>query len=92
MIKRIRTSAVETYPYHALGYRGEGSDNTINFIFDNRFMVVINLGNRWRKHRPEVNCYDMDSGECIQKTTRMTETKLALFLANIASRKNPRLS
>jgi hypothetical protein len=86
---RKRTSAVEIFPYHAMGYTGEGSDNVITFIFDNRLIVWISLGNRWRLRRPLVSCQDMDTGESVIQSQRMTETKLALTLANLACRKNP---
>lgn len=84
-----RTSAVEIFPYHAMGYIGEGSDNVITFIFDNRLIVWISLGNRWRLHRPLISCQDMDTGESVIQSRRMTETKLALTLADLARWKNP---
>ena len=86
---RKRTSAVEIFPYHAMGYTGKGSDNCITFIFDNRLIVWISLGNYWRLRRPLVSCQDMDSGESVIRSQRMTETKLALLLADLACRKNP---
>ena len=86
---RKRTSAVEIFPYHAMGYTGEGSDNSVTFIFDNRLIVWISLGNRWRLHRPLISCQDMDTGEIVIQSRRMTETKLALTLADLARRKNP---
>ena len=85
-----RTPAVETFPYYALG--NKDSANHVSFVFPNRYIVSINLGKKWRAHCPLVECTDMDTGEMILKRTRMTETKLAVFLARIAIKKNPRLA
>jgi len=85
-----RTPAVETFPYYALG--NKDSANHVSFVFPNRYIVSVNLGKKWRAHCPLVECTDMDTGEMILKRTRMTETKLAVFLARIAIKKNPRLA
>ena len=85
-----RGPAVETFPYYALGYRD--STNSMSFVFPNRYIVSIDLGKKWRAHCPVVQCSDMDTGEIILKQTRLTEVKLALFLAEIAVKKNPELS
>jgi hypothetical protein len=86
---RRRNSGVEIFPYHAMGYTGAGSDNLVSFIFDNRSIVWVSLGNRWRLRRPLVSCQDMDTGESVIQSQRMTETKLAFTLADLARRKNP---
>jgi hypothetical protein len=85
-----RTSAVETFPYYALG--NKDSANHVSFVFPNRYIVSVDLGKRWRAHCPLVGCADMDTGEVIVKQKRMTETKLAMLLAEIAAKKNQRLA
>lgn len=85
-----RTPAVETFPYYALG--DKDSANHVSFVFPNRYIVFIDLGKKWRAHCPVVQCSDMDTGEIVLKQTRLTETKLAVFLAKIAIKKNPRLA
>lgn len=87
--KGYRMPAVETFPYFALG--NKDSENLICFVFDNRHIVHIDLGKKWAAHRPKVTCQDMDTGEFILKTKRMTETDLAIFLGEIAHKKNLRL-
>jgi predicted sulfurtransferase len=88
--KGYRTSAVETFPYYACG--NKDSENHICFVFDNRYIVHIDLGNKWAAHCPKVACNDMDTGEPILKPRRMTETKLAIFLGEVACKKNPRMN
>lgn len=87
--KGYRMPAVETFPYFALGDKDNG--NFICFVFDNRYIVHIDLGKKWAAHWPKVACQDMDTGESILKTKRMTETDLAIFLGEIARKKNIRL-
>ena len=89
-LKGYRKPAVETFPDYALGNKDSG--NEITFNFPNRYIIGINLGKKWGAHCPKVWCSDMDTGEMILKEKRMTETKLAIFLGEIAQRKNPRLS
>ena len=85
-----RSPAVETFPYYALGDKDQ--TNIVGFVFPNRYIVFIDLGKKWRAHCPIVQCSDMDTGEIILKCTRLTEVKLAVFLAEIAVKKNPGLS
>ena len=87
--KNLRSPAVETFPYYALGNKDQ--TNLVSFAFPNRYIVFIDLGKKWRAHCPLVGCTDMDTGEIILKRTRLTEVKVATFLAEIASKKNPRL-
>ena len=68
--KGYRKSAVETFPYYALG--NKDSENWICFVFDNRYIVHIDLGKKWASHYPRVACDDMDTGESILKTKRMS--------------------
>ena len=84
-MKGTRTSAIELFPYNAVGH--EDSSNYISFIFDNRLIVSVDLGKKYRAHRPKVDCKNMDTGQVIVPSTRMTETELALLLGRMAKRK-----
>jgi hypothetical protein len=82
---RKRTSAVEIFPYNAMG--DKTASNYVSFVFDNRLIVSVDLGKKYRNHRPKVDCENMDTGQVIVPPTRMTEAELVLLLGRMAKRK-----